>query len=865
MSNNSYTAKETSFWNFIQENEIEIPIIQRDYAQGRLGKESLRKNFLNDLKKALDNEKPYKDKAMKMDFVYGSVEHEKMNPLDGQQRLTTLWLVHWYIALRAGKLEEKVAETLNKFTYETRISSRVFCCNLCNPKYFKGFDGTNVVGFITRQTWFYSAWKQDPTIQSMLRMLGGTKVTNKKGEDIVDGIEELFACPQNCEIKEGEKCVIYRKFNEYWYKLTGDNCPIVFYHLPLKDFGLSDDLYIKMNARGKQLTSFENFKADLVDYITEQSDSELLDEDAKMSWKSLLDEREGIPIKMDTTWTDFFWKSKSVDSKIDEIYFAFLNRFFWDKLFMYKKKDNKYVLDIGKGDETSTQENNNLSYKYLNNSEAGQNVYDTTISYKELDVYKFFNGEIPYSVFEDLQIVLNRYAEIPACTWDDSFRFIPAYENDSGNNIEIADTSGEKILKVTYLNQVQRIVFHAVCKYFKEGEADETSLKRWMRVVWNLVSGEDAKGFQIRSTSAMRSAMEFIDKLDSHNVYNCLTHFTDKLSDSEFDKRCKEEIAKAKQILDEDGKLRQYKGFHKKEDGSIYQTWEEIIIEAERTAFFKGSIRFLFQNKNGETTEDSWYEFNKKWEKAKKYFDKNGLKEDFKVGVTKALVIQCNSWVNQLKEKQIFNPNAQTWKYILCSSNWIRQIHHILIEDNLDKIIITDSLSDEEADKYIKPLFTSLPYEEFINKEPNGRFKWSGSRLGYYKPYGRDAILFDWRDFRRNGLLNQLVGCIDIDNPTIGNRFWWGWDIRFKFNGFYFVFYYNNTICLMNDNWSGKKLKDSTKQDKPENNFYYLISENESKDSFLNKLECLIAQAYPDADKHVCEGCQNKICEITTE
>ena len=28
MSNDPYTAKETSFWKFIQENEIEIPIIQ---------------------------------------------------------------------------------------------------------------------------------------------------------------------------------------------------------------------------------------------------------------------------------------------------------------------------------------------------------------------------------------------------------------------------------------------------------------------------------------------------------------------------------------------------------------------------------------------------------------------------------------------------------------------------------------------------------------------------------------------------------------------------------------------------------------------------------------------------------------------
>ena len=108
MSDSISTAKETSFWNFIKDNTVEIPLIQRDYAQGRTGKEKLRKNFLGDLKKALDNEKPYNDKALKLDFVYGSVEHGSMNPLDGQQRLTTLWLLHWYIALRAKTLNDEV-------------------------------------------------------------------------------------------------------------------------------------------------------------------------------------------------------------------------------------------------------------------------------------------------------------------------------------------------------------------------------------------------------------------------------------------------------------------------------------------------------------------------------------------------------------------------------------------------------------------------------------------------------------------------------------------------------------------------------------------------------------------------------------
>ena len=62
-------ANKTTFWSFLKNNYIEIPIIQRDYAQGRLGKENLRKNFLGDLKRALDKEPTYKDTEMKLDFI----------------------------------------------------------------------------------------------------------------------------------------------------------------------------------------------------------------------------------------------------------------------------------------------------------------------------------------------------------------------------------------------------------------------------------------------------------------------------------------------------------------------------------------------------------------------------------------------------------------------------------------------------------------------------------------------------------------------------------------------------------------------------------------------------------------------------
>ena len=369
------TSIKTTFWKFIKDYQIEIPIIQRDYAQGRFGKENLRKGFLSDLKLAIDNDNEHK---MKLDFVYGSTSKGKLYPLDGQQRLTTLWLLHWYIALRAGVLNDENRNRLKNFSYETRISSREFCTQLCNSN-FEKYNGNNIVDFITCQTWFYSAWKQDPTIQSMLRMLGGTTCLKKNGKKVErtkmkDGIEDFFS-PLPKE-----------KMIEYWRKLKSDDCPIVFYYLPLDNFGLSDDLYIKMNARGKQLTSFENFKADLIGYIQRQVDNNNLSGENREKWKELLDPQEGIPIKIDTRWTDIFWNNKSIGIKqpdgnlvltnqVDEIYFAFINRFFWNELLIAtdKNENDKQILEL------NGKEKQNQSYQYLNDEKENKNDFRTYI------------------------------------------------------------------------------------------------------------------------------------------------------------------------------------------------------------------------------------------------------------------------------------------------------------------------------------------------------------------------------------------------------------------------------------------------------------------------------------------------------
>ena len=106
--------------------KIVIPLIQRDYAQGRIDNEvnRVRSRFLEALYKAVTGN------PITLDFVYGDIDEDgTMTPLDGQQRLTTLFLLHWYAAKKEKVSEEKYT-FLSRFSYETRYSARYFCAEL---------------------------------------------------------------------------------------------------------------------------------------------------------------------------------------------------------------------------------------------------------------------------------------------------------------------------------------------------------------------------------------------------------------------------------------------------------------------------------------------------------------------------------------------------------------------------------------------------------------------------------------------------------------------------------------------------------------------------------------------------------------
>lgn len=258
---------------------VEIPLIQRDYAQGRAGTqvESIRRDFLDALVDAISG-----GEALDLDFVYGEVDESTLNPLDGQQRLTTLFLLHWYLAARTERLDE--AQKILKLTYATRPTAELFCRELVDPEHPLTDDFTSPSEWITNRPWYLFAWRHDPTVQAMLVMLDA--IHNRLSEPAVD-------------------------LDDAWSRLTDKDAPAIsFYFLPIDDMPSGDELYIKMNSRGKPLTDFENFKARFEKLLAHGTETARFDR---------------IIHKIDGAWTDVLWQFDGGDDVIDDEFLRYFD------------------------------------------------------------------------------------------------------------------------------------------------------------------------------------------------------------------------------------------------------------------------------------------------------------------------------------------------------------------------------------------------------------------------------------------------------------------------------------------------------------------------------------------------------------
>lgn len=275
--NPNYTLKE-----LLDKYSVVIPQLQRDYAQGRAEAKELRERFLSQILHVLRGEG-----RLNLDFVYGYDKalspnhHPIFYPLDGQQRLTTLWLLHWYLLPSKPAAEER--EWLLRFSYRTRSSSTRFCQLLVE-------HAAVDVAAIKDQPWYRQSYNADATIAAML----GTLRT----------IKELVAPEERVAL---------------WERLCHQRA-LTFDVIDIKgeEFRLTDELYIKMNARGKPLTSFECYKADLTRALRE-----IGEQDVPCSYKGKpLSYADYFAFKVDNEWLDLFYNGE-IDG-LDERMYGFI-------------------------------------------------------------------------------------------------------------------------------------------------------------------------------------------------------------------------------------------------------------------------------------------------------------------------------------------------------------------------------------------------------------------------------------------------------------------------------------------------------------------------------------------------------------
>lgn len=320
----TYSIRKCSLSTLLGRNPIRVPKIQRDYAQGRDNDlvNDIRSKFVHDLVTAIS---PL-GTNIELDFVYGSFRDGAFEPLDGQQRLTTLFLLHWICGVNLYDEENDIS----KLSYETRSTSTDFCLELVkhSPKQFldeiaqsisqkkehqkaakkalralqsiskderpadfpKLIEAANknvakaeklpeksFSNLIQDRDWFNYLWKFDPTIQSMLVMLDALH------KEFLSRQIDISLCKDNLE-------------------------RVTFSDLDLGDFDLSDDLFIKMNARGKQLSSFDILKSSLEEEIQIQKAEGHCTTACESNWRSLIDGE----------WIDWFWNMYASD-QIGEI------------------------------------------------------------------------------------------------------------------------------------------------------------------------------------------------------------------------------------------------------------------------------------------------------------------------------------------------------------------------------------------------------------------------------------------------------------------------------------------------------------------------------------------------------------------
>lgn len=739
----------TSFWSEISDYKIQVPYYQRDYAQGRIDNgriDNIRKVFVEEMYGSIMG---FNNKECHLGLVFGSYdENEKVFiAVDGQQRLTTVFLLHWYVAWRENKLNDYKEKLLN-FSWDTRSYSSQFVELL-----FKIQPSGNVIDSIKTNSNYFSVWENDPTVKGMLTML--EEIEKQYPNDIPN---DILLCSQ----------------------LFSNDCKIKYDILKLEKDS-DGKTYLKMNSRGRSLTTFELFKSKLLDKY-----------------------KPNFGHKFDNEWLSFMIKiSATSDSQFSDPDIPFMN-FINEYTYTYLQLKLKSGSDIAN------------NYKEFTDAKVKGELTD--VPFISFDKYNgAFEGDCLEYFEKSLDWICQNYENIKLI--DNKIRF-----SDSRFFIDA-------IIKDNNPNFTHRAKLFAVFKYAEltgYDQIDTELYEKWTRVFRNLVANTDIDG------SNIGGICKAINQIDNSDIYGYLSNGGEI---SAFTKdQVAEEIAKAKQILNGE----------QRSDG---KTWEEIIIETENYAFFKGAIRFLFTDGEGNI---NWCDFNTKWTNAKEYFDENGVKKKTSYRdealLMKSLLANCDDFEHKIKNHFEFSNDYVRWRRILIADHWRRAVDTIMskevttettkdyvnnTKDVFIKNIIDDGLMDYVCNNmsgaWIRSTYhgyhaiwiSGYPASQVVLNPILSKLQFEG-KISYRNTEGRDSTIPNCRYYR----------CFDKNV-----------DFKYKFNDKYYYFNWwgnpNETeldVYLTEDNWNDYKKRPNPTSDKgTDEDIYYCFRVTKDMESDPSK------------------------------
>lgn len=644
-------AVKTTFWKLLSETKIEIPHYQRDYVQGwtdtNTNKSSdkyeenrikeIREGFVWKLFDVIKNEK-----LLSLNLVFGSANGSDnyFVPVDGQQRLTTLFLVHWYLALKAGELSQQKTKFSN-FIYQTRKTSNEFFNLLID---LPQSTSTSLTVLIRNNNRFFSNHLADPTVLALIVM-----------------IEEI------------EKAFVDIDFKKAFQYLTSDPCLLSIDVINLGTYKLSDELYIKMNSRGKPLTYFEKFKAWLPDYINDLNKSGGgININLPKDWN----------IKLDTKWLDLFWKYKDDDDYIvDQEYM----RFFHGMIQLLLASDKS----------TPISEELKDKIKLFNNPKENENKkHELELSLEQYEKLECINEPTLFEITKVLDELVENDTQLSV--WLKEINFFNKNESNDNNKLLIEFISGQ----ITYND---RLRFYAMYKYLliKGDQINEIEFKRWIRVLRNLI--ENTSMNEENFIRLTRKIDDFSQQVKGEQILPFLIS-KNNADLAPFDSfQFKEEQRKASLIVEN-------------------PQWEKEILTAEAHPFFKGQIFLLL-----EMSDDNLEKFIEYRDKAISIFKEGGLVDDKDCIVHLALLAKGDYLFNLSSNRKGFCKNAQQWRERIFKDNNPYPNHHKgrigIVKDLLDEISIENPRKclNDIIEKYEKKdwryYFIKFPYTLAVCRE----------------------------------------------------------------------------------------------------------------------------------------------------